>query len=155
MSSLVAFNRWRLGIGHGDDESRTIVMVAPTVLVTDYAWPNLHPEEQALAQLDGRVVLATSGDEEELIALAPQADAILTNWRRVTPAVLDAARRCVVVSRYGIGLDNIAVDHATSLGIIVTNVPRFCLDEVSDHTMALLLACARRTVTFARATASG
>ena len=59
------------------------------------------------------------------------------------------------MSRYGVGVDNIPVDRATELGIVVTNVPDFCLDEVSDHAMALLLACARRVVTFARSTAAG
>jgi D-3-phosphoglycerate dehydrogenase len=42
----------------------------------------------------------------------------------------------VVVSRFGIGVDNIPVERATELGILVTNVPAFCIDEVSDHTMA-------------------
>ena len=79
----------------------------------------------------------------------------MTNWKRVPPAALDAAPDCLVVSRFGVGLDNIPVDRATELGILVTNVPDFCLEEVSDHAMALLLACARRVVTFASSTRSG
>ena len=118
------------------------------VLITDYAWPTLDHERAALATLDAALLVAQTGDERELIQLAPQADAILTCWKRVTAAVLEAAPRCRLVSRYGIGLDNIAVDHATQLGILVTNVPDFCLDEVSDHVMALLLATARRVVRF-------
>ena len=70
-------------------------------------------------------------------------------------AALDAAPDCLLVSRYGVGVDNIPVEHATSLGILVTNVPDFCLDEVSDHALALILACARRVATFARATRGG
>ncbi|MEZ4616276.1 MAG: C-terminal binding protein [Caldilineaceae bacterium] len=101
------------------------------------------------------LLVAATGDEAELIALAPQADAILTCWQRVTPAVLDAATNCIHVSRYGVGLDNIAVDHATQLGIVVTNVPDFCVEELSDHAMALLLASARRVVGFSRLTAGG
>jgi D-3-phosphoglycerate dehydrogenase / 2-oxoglutarate reductase len=73
----------------------------------------------------------------------------------VPPAALDVAPQCLIVSRYGIGVDNIPVDHATQLGILVTNVPGFCADEVSDHALALLLACARRIVPFARATRAG
>ncbi|MGN6362274.1 MAG: C-terminal binding protein [Thermomicrobiales bacterium] len=126
-----------------------------TVLVTDYAWPSLTIEEEILGAVGARVVAATTGAEDELIRLAPEADIILTCWQRVTAAVLDAAPRCRAVGRYGIGLDNIAVDHATALGILVTNVPDFCLEEVSDHALALLLACARRIVYFARATQSG
>jgi D-3-phosphoglycerate dehydrogenase len=114
------------------------------VLITDYAWPALDIERNLLKAVDAELIVAETGEEAELIGLAPPADAILTNWKRVTPAVLDAAPRCRIVSRYGIGLDNIAVEHATELGILVTNCPDFCLEEVSDHVMALLLACARR-----------
>jgi D-3-phosphoglycerate dehydrogenase len=126
-----------------------------TVLITDYAWPTLDIERAALAAVGADIMPAQSGEEAELVSLAPAADAILTNWKRVTPAVLEAAPSCRVVSRYGVGLDNIAVAHATELGILVTNVPDFCLEEVSDHTLALLLACARRVVQFARATRRG
>ena len=125
------------------------------VLVTDYAWPSLEIERGVLAPLDIELVVAETGSEDELTALASQAEAILTCWKAVTPAVLDAAPQCKIVSRYGIGLDNIAVEHATQLGILVTNVPDFCLDEVSDHVMALLLASARGIVRHARATRQG
>jgi D-3-phosphoglycerate dehydrogenase len=126
-----------------------------TVLVTDHAWPSLDIEREILAGVDAELLVAETGEEEELVALAPRADAILTNWKRVPAAALDAAPDCLVVSRYGVGLDNIPVDRATELGILVTNVPDFCLEEVSDHAMALLLACARRVVTFASSTRSG
>jgi len=125
------------------------------VLITDHAWPSIDVERRVLSAVGARLIVAEDGDEVELCRLAPLADAILTNWKPVTPAVLDAAQRCRVVSRYGVGLDNIAVDHATRLGMLVTNVPDFCVDEVSDHAMALLLACARRVVVFARATREG
>ena len=126
-----------------------------TVLVTDYAWPSLDIEREILTVVDAELLVATTGDEAELIALAPQANAILTNWKRVPPASLEAASNCLVVSRYGVGVDNIPVDKATELGIVVTNVPGFCVEEVSDHAMALLLACARRVVTFASSTRGG
>jgi len=126
-----------------------------TVLLTDYAWPSLEIEREILGAVGAELVVAETGEEDELIALAPQADAILTNWKRVPPGALDAAPGCLVVSRLGVGLDNIPVDRATELGMLVTNVPDFCLEEVSDHAMALLLACARRVVTFARSTHAG
>lgn len=125
------------------------------VLITDYAWPSLEIERAILGTAGAEMSVAETGEEAELMRLAPTADAILTNWKRVTPAVLEAAPRCRIVSRYGVGLDNIAVDDATRLGILVTNVPDFCVDEVSDHTMALLLASARSVVKFARATRDG
>jgi D-3-phosphoglycerate dehydrogenase len=126
-----------------------------TVLVTDYAWPSLEIERLILAEIDAELLVADTGEAAELIELAPAADAILTNWKPVPTAALDVASKCLVVSRYGVGLDNIPVAHATSLGILVTNVPDFCLEEVSDHTMALLLACARRIVSFAALTRGG
>ncbi|NJN84292.1 MAG: C-terminal binding protein, partial [Caldilineaceae bacterium] len=125
------------------------------VLVTDYAWPSLTIEQEILRGVDAELIVAQDGSPDEITRLAPEADAILTCWKQVPPAALDAATRCLIVSRYGIGLDNIPVDHATRLGILVTNVPDFCLEEVSDHVMALLLACARRVVRFARETRDG
>ncbi len=124
-------------------------------LITDYAWPSLDIEREVLAAVGAELLVAETGAEAELVALAPGADAILTCWKPVTAAVLDAAPHCRIVSRYGIGLDNIAVSRATELGIVVTNVPDFCLDEVSDHALALLLACARQVVPYARATRGG
>jgi len=125
-------------------------MSNPTILITDYAWPTLARERAILAPLAAELLVAESGDEAELIALAPRANAILTCWKTITPALLDHAKQCIHVSRYGVGLDNIPVDYATSLGIAVTNVPDFCVEEVSDHAMALILACARRVVGFDR-----
>ena len=125
------------------------------VLVTDYAWPSLDIERAILDEVGAELVVAESGEPEELIALAAGADAILTNWRQVPAEALDAATGCLIVARYGVGVDNIPVDRATELGILVANVPDFCVEEVSDHALALLLACARRIVTFARSTREG
>jgi len=125
------------------------------VMITDYAWPSLDIERRLLGAVGAQLMVATSGEEAEFLQLAPESDAILTNWKKVTPAVLDAAPRCRIVSRYGVGVDNIAVERATQLGIPVTNVPDYCFEEVSDHAMALLLACARRVVMFANATRRG
>jgi D-3-phosphoglycerate dehydrogenase len=69
---------------------------------------------------------------------------MLVCYAKVTDAILEAAApTCRVVARYGIGYDNVPLDTATRLGIVVTNVPDYCLDEVADHTIALLLAVAR------------
>jgi D-3-phosphoglycerate dehydrogenase len=58
--------------------------------------------------------------------------------------VIRAGKRLQVVGRYGIGVDNIAVEEATRLGIPVTNVPAYCLDEVAEHALALLFSFARK-----------
>ncbi len=120
------------------------------ILITDIAWPDIEIEKEVLAAVDGEPVIAGSGTPEEIIALAPQADAILTCWKDVPAEALDIAPNCRIVSRYGIGLDNIPVDHATGHGMLVTNVPDFCLEEVSDHVMALLLATARQLLPLVR-----
>ena len=61
-----------------------------------------------------------------------------------------AAEQCIVIGRFGVGVDNIAVSTATELGIAVTYVPDYCVDEVSDHVMALLHAWNRKIALFDR-----
>ena len=125
------------------------------VLITDYAWKTLGPEREILEKAGAALLVAETGGEEELIHLAPAADGILTCWKQVTEPVIRSAERCLAIGRYGIGLDNIAVACATALGIVVTNVPAYCLEEVSDHAMALLLSIARKVTAFDRAIKSG
>ena len=122
------------------------------VLVTDYVWPSVEPERTVLAAAGAELVVAPDGSEETLTSLAKDVDGILTCFEQVTDRVLRAAERCVVVSRYGVGVDNIAVDTATELGIVVTYVPDYCVEEVADHVVGLLLAWNRRIVLLDRAT---
>ena len=118
------------------------------ILITDIQWPSLEIEERVLAPLNAELVLAKTGEEAELVALAPGSDAILTCWKLVTPKVIDAAPECKIICRYGIGLDNIAIDHATSLGIPVTYTPTYCLEEVAEHALGLIVAMQRRISRF-------
>ena len=106
-----------------------------------------------LAHVGARLLLAESGSEEELLRLVPGADAILTCFKQVPASVVRAGEKLQVIGRYGIGIDNIAVEEATRLGIPVTNVPAYCLDEVAEHALALLLAGARSIVRYDRAAA--
>jgi len=115
-----------------------------TVLVTDIAWPSTEIEADVLSRVGAEVVLAESGEEAELLRLVCDADAILTCWAAVSSAMIRAGARLQVVGRFGIGVDNIAVTEATRLGIPVTYVPDYCLDEVSEHVLALILSLARR-----------
>ena len=114
------------------------------VLITDRAWPDTSIESEILSRVGAEVVEPTSTDEAALVAAATDVDAIATNWACVTEAVMRASGRCQTVARFGIGVDNIAVSAATALGIPVTNCPDYCVSEVSDHALGLLLACARR-----------
>lgn len=119
-----------------------------TVLVTDHPAPTTAIEAELLSAVDGRLVIAETGSEDELLALVPEADAILTCFRLVTPKVVNAGDRLRVIGRYGVGVDNIAVETATERGIPVTNVPVYCVDEVAEHAIALLFTLARRTATY-------
>ena len=125
------------------------------ILITDYAWASIEPERQVLAEVGAEPIAAETGDAAELKTLAPMIDGILTCWNPVRESVIAAAQKCKVIARYGIGLDNIDVEAATAHGIIVTNVPAYCIDEVSDHAMGLLLACARKISRFDWAVRSG
>ncbi len=125
------------------------------VLLTDRAWPDLSIETQVLANVGAEIVTPPAIDAATLIREAPQADAIMTNWARVTREVIVAAQRCRIISRMGIGLDNIDVAFATEQGIPVTNVPDYCLDEVAEHALALLLALGRKVGFFHQQTKAG
>ena len=122
------------------------------VLITDYVWPSVEPERVVLAAGGADIIVAPDGSEETLVSLAGDVDGILTCFAKVTERVIRAAEKCVVIGRYGVGVDNIDVDTATELGITVTYVPDYCIPEVSDHVMAMLLAWNRRIVFFDRAT---
>ncbi|MFO1092428.1 MAG: C-terminal binding protein [Planctomycetaceae bacterium] len=118
------------------------------VLLTDLPWGNTDIERAGLAAAGAEIVLAPNGEESTLVAHAQGVDAIATCWAHVTARVLDAAPDCRIVARFGIGLDNIDVAAATERGILVTNVPDYCVQEVADHTLALLLALARNVAFF-------
>ena len=122
------------------------------VLVTDYVWASVEPERAVLAKAGAELIVAPDGSEDTLASMAKDVDGILTCFEKVTDKVVRAAGNCVVIGRYGVGVDNIAVDTATELGIVVTYVPDYCVDEVSDHVMGMLLAWNRRIVLLDRAT---
>jgi len=117
------------------------------VAVSDYVFPNLEPEREILGPLGAEVVGQQCKTVEELISISKDADALLNCYfKPVGEAVFAACTKLRVVVRYGIGVDTIDIPAATRHGIMVANVPDYCLDEVSDHTIALLFALARKIV---------
>ena len=118
------------------------------VLITDYVWPSVDPEREVLEQANIELIVAPNGNEKTLADLAQDVDGILTCFAKVTENVVKSAQKCSVISRYGVGVDNIAVETSTEHGILVTYVPDYCVDEVSDHIMALMLSWNRRIVLF-------
>ena len=113
------------------------------VAITDYVFPSLEPERAVLASLGVELRPQQCRSEEEIIALTHDADAILNCYAKMTARVIEGLKRCRIIARYGIGVDNVDLAAATRAGILVTNVPDYCIDEVSDHALALLLALAR------------
>ena len=88
--------------------------------------------------------MAKSASADDILDVARDADAILVTYARLPGDLLRKLRRCKAIGRFGLGVDNIDMPAAATLGIAVTYVPDYCLQEVSDHAMALLLALARK-----------
>ena len=119
-------------------------MPTKKALITDYVWPNIDVESEVLRAGGVEPVVAPDTSESTLAELATDADIIMFCFAQVTGNVLRAAEKCMVASRYGIGVDNIDIPTATELGIVVTNVPDYCMDEVTDHAIGMILALNRR-----------
>jgi D-3-phosphoglycerate dehydrogenase len=125
------------------------------VLITDYVWPSTDPEREILEAAGIELVVAPDASESTLAALATDVDAIMFCFAQVTGNVLESAPKCKVAARYGIGVDNVDISKATQLGIVVTNVPDYCMDEVTDHALGMILALNRRLVPHTRSVLSG
>jgi D-3-phosphoglycerate dehydrogenase / 2-oxoglutarate reductase len=119
-------------------------MTNPLVAVTDSVFPNLEPAKQALSELHAQVKLADAPTPEAILAVAREADGLLVTYAKVPAQIIEQLARCKIIARFGIGVDNVDIDAATRAGIIVTNVPEYCEDEVSDHAMAMLLTLIRK-----------
>jgi len=125
------------------------------VLITDYAWPDVTIERNTLAEIDAELVVAPAGDADTLARLAADCDAIMTNWAKVPQSVIAACKKCKIVSRLGIGIDNIDVAYCKSQNIPVTNIPDYCLIEVAEHALASLLSLSRKIAFYHHETMNG
>ena len=115
----------------------------PKVVITDCDHPTVEIEKEILSEIDPEFVLVHCNTEEEVIEVAKDADGIINQYAPITRRVIESLKRCKVIARYGVGVDNIDIEAATEHKIIVANVPDYCVDEVSTHAIALILACAR------------
>jgi len=120
------------------------------VVVTDYPWDSVEVERQILAGIADLVTLQTRNPEEFLIEAADCEGLLTTYAGPIGAGVIARMPNCRIIARYGIGVDTIDLSAATAAGIIVTNNPSYCIEEVAEDTMALLLACARKVVFFDR-----
>ena len=121
--------------------SKTLVAVVDTV------FPTLDPARSVLAKVDAELVMAEQPTPDSILSVASEADAVLVTYGKITSEVIDGLKNCKVIGRFGIGIDNIDIPAASAKGIIVVYAPVYCLEEVSDHAMALMLSLARK-ITF-------
>ena len=130
-----------------------------TVLLTDHAWPDDSIERgliegAGLELVSGPAVPSSAARIKDLV-LEHQPAAIMTCWAEVNAAAIDAATDLKIVARLGVGLDNIDVVAATAKGVWITNVPDYCVQEVSDHAVGFVLAWTRGLTTLDREVRSG
>ncbi len=116
------------------------------VVVTDYEYKSLEPEQEVLNKIGVTLTKAQCRTEDEVIEVARDADAIINQYAPITNRVIENLEKCKVIARYGVGVNTIDVSSATEKGIVVSNVTDYCIDEVSDHAFALLMSAARKVV---------
>ncbi|AUV80373.1 C-terminal binding protein [Salinigranum rubrum] len=119
------------------------------VVVTDYDFPDLALERELAAEAGVELAAAQARTPAEVVEAAEGADALLVQYAQVDRSVFEALD-LTAVGRYGIGVDSVDLDAATEHGVRVLNVPAYCLDEVSTHAFALLLACVRKVARYDR-----
>ncbi len=115
------------------------------VVVTDWEYADLRFEENVLLRHDSiKLVSAQCKTEEDVIEACRDADALINQYAPIGRKVIEALEKCKVITRYGVGVNTIDLDAATEKGICVANVPDYCMDEVADHALALLLSWTRK-----------
>lgn len=121
------------------------------IVFTDYYYPDIHQELAILNQLgDIEIVDCTRSipggvkDEDTLLQFAWDADALIVQFAPITRKVILGMQNCRIVSRYAIGVDTIDVTAAREKGIVVANVPDYCIEEVSDTAIAHIFNCVRK-----------
>ncbi|WP_167859176.1 C-terminal binding protein [Paenibacillus cymbidii] len=125
------------------------------IVITENNFASDLPEREVLAQVGLVPERYSCKTEEEMKEAGKDAEIVFVQFAPVNRAVLDAWTACRLIVRYGIGYDNVDVAYAAERGIQVCNVPAYCLDEVADHTGALILSSARKIVAMHEAVKRG
>ncbi|HGJ65833.1 TPA: C-terminal binding protein [bacterium] len=116
------------------------------VVYTDSYHPTVSAEQAELDEIDAELIVAECKNENETIAICKDADALLVQHAKITKKVIKNLKKCRVIARFGVGYDNVDVKSATEYGIMVANVPDYCIDEVSSQAIALIMALSRKIV---------
>jgi len=98
------------------------------VVFADYDYPSIDIELQQLKKINAEIIKGQCNTEEELIRLAKDADGIICQYAPFTAKVINSLEKCQIISRYGVGVDNIDVKAATKKGIMIAYVPDYCID---------------------------
>ena len=114
------------------------------VVIIDDKFQGYEEEKKVLESIGADLTLITGESAEEIMDACEDADGILITLAPLPAEVVNKLKHCKVISRYGVGIDNVDVDACTEKGICVTNVPDYCAEEVSDQALALTMACARK-----------
>jgi D-3-phosphoglycerate dehydrogenase len=125
------------------------------VVITDYTFPTLDIEREVISSVGAVVEDYQCKSEEDVVAAVRGAKVVLAQFAPIGRPALEVLAEDATVVRYGVGVDNIDVQAAQELGISVAYVPDYCVDEVADHTAALLLALLRKVKVFDEGVRSG
>ncbi len=117
------------------------------VLMTDTVFEDVEIEKKIIENFGAEFIFASSMNEDEILEISRDCDAIIDVYCPITEKILKNSPKIKIVVRSGTGVDTIDIPAADRLGIIVSNVPDYCIDEVADHTLALMLNISRK-VTF-------
>lgn len=114
------------------------------IVITDLLFPGFDIEETILGPLDVEFYKEKLANEQDLIEAAKDADALMGIFFPVTRGAIVQMERMKIFSVWGVGTNHIDVKAASEKGIVVANVPDYCMDEVSSHAVSLILGCARQ-----------
>src|SRR4030043_929204 len=114
------------------------------VMITDCDHGSIQEEKEEFGRMGAKLILAQVQKEKDLILSCKEADGLLNQYALLTRKVLENLPKCKVVSRYGVGVASVDLMAATGLGIVVANVPDYCMDEVANQTIAMMLALIRK-----------
>jgi len=125
------------------------------VVITDCDHDSIEEEKEELSRIGAELILVQVREEQDVIQSCHDADGIINQYSLLNRRVLENLPKCKVISRYGVGVDSIDLKAATELGIIIANVPDYCIDEVANQTIAMLLALTRKIAFFDKKVKSG
>ena len=114
------------------------------VVFTDSILKNMDFEIQTLSDADAEFIFLDTTDREKIMAAVVDADALMVSYAEIDADIIKTMQKCKCISKAGIGINNIDVKQASKQGIRVTNVPNYCIEEVSDVVIALALSFTRR-----------